>query len=94
MHIFDTIIRPVVTEKTTDQADGGRYAFEVNRRANKMQIKQAVEAAYKVRVAEVNIINVPAKPRRYGRFVTTKPGWKKAIVTLAGTDRITLFEGV
>ena len=94
MHTFDVIVRPIVTEKTTDAADKGRYAFQVHKRANKLLIKEAVERAFKVRVAEVNIINVPAKPRRFGRFPTTKPGWKKAIVTLAEGDRITLFEGV
>ncbi len=94
MHTFDVIIRPIVTEKTTRQSDSGRYAFEVSKRANKLQVKEAVEAAYKVRVAEVNVLNVPAKPRRFGRHVTVKPGWKKAIVTLEGEDRITLFEGV
>ena len=94
MHTFDVIIRPVITEKTTDSADEGRYAFEVHKRANKILVKEAVERAYKVKVATVNIINMPAKPRRFGRHVTQKPGWKKAVVTLAGNDRITLFEGV
>ena len=94
MHTFDVIIRPIVTEKTTDTADMGRYAFEVHKRANKVQIKEAVERAYKVSVAQVNVIIVPAKARRYGRRITEKPSWKKAIVALAGSDRITLFEGV
>lgn len=94
MHTFDVIIRPVVTEKTTDGADMGRYAFRVHKRANKVQVKEAVERAYKVRVAQVNIINVPAKARRFGRNISEKPAWKKAIVTLAGGDRITLYEGV
>lgn len=94
MHTFDVIIRPIVTEKTTDAADNGRYAFEVHKKANKLQVKEAVERAYKVKVAEVNIMNMPPKPRRFGRYLTQKPGWKKAIVTLAGDDRITLFEGV
>ena len=94
MHTFDVIIRPIVTEKTTETADMGRYAFQVHRRANKAQVKEAVERAYKVRVAQVNVINVPAKARRFGRYVSEKAAWKKAIVTLAGGDRITLFEGV
>lgn len=94
MHTFDVIIRPIVTEKTTQTADMGRYAFEVSRRANKVQVKEAVERAYKVTVAQVNIINMPAKVRRFGRNFSEKPVWKKAIVTLAGGDRITLFEGV
>ena len=94
MHTFDVIIRPIVTEKTTGAADMGRYAFQVRKRANKMQVKEAVERSYKVKVADVNIMNMPAKPRKFGRHVANKPGWKKAIVTLAGNDRITLFEGV
>ncbi len=94
MHTFDVIIRPIVTEKTTSAADEGRYAFQVSKRANKLQVKEAVERSYKVKVADVNIMNMPAKPRRFGRFIADKAGWKKAIVTLAGNDRITLFEGV
>ena len=94
MHTFDVIIRPLITEKTAAFGNIGRYAFEVSKRANKMQVKDAVESAYKVTVADVNIMNMPAKPRRFGRHITFKPGWKKAIVTLAGTDRITLLEGV
>ena len=94
MHTFDVIIRPIVTEKTTDAADRGRYAFQVQKAANKLQVKEAVERAYKVRVADVNIMNMPAKPRRFGRYPTVKPGWKKAVVTLVEGDRITLFEGV
>lgn len=94
MHTYDVIIRPIVTEKTTASAEMGRYAFAVSRRANKLQVKEAVESAYKVRVAQVAIINMPAKARRVGRSLTEKPAWKKAIVTLAGGDRITLFEGV
>ena len=94
MHTFDVILRPIITEKTSDGTDNGRYAFEVSTKANKHQIKEAVERAYKVKVADVNVMNMPSKPRRFGRFVTQKAGWKKAIVTLEGTDRITLFEGV
>ncbi len=94
MHTFDVIVRPVITEKTSEGTDQGRYAFEVHKRASKMQIKEAVERAYKVKVAEVNVLNMPPKPRRFGRHLTQKAGWKKAIVTLEGNDRITLFEGV
>ncbi|MCA1553071.1 MAG: 50S ribosomal protein L23, partial [Chloroflexi bacterium] len=57
MHTFDVIVRPIVTEKTTGAADSGRYAFQVHKRANKLQVKEAVERAYKVRVSTVNIMN-------------------------------------
>jgi large subunit ribosomal protein L23 len=72
-----------------------KYTFEVDRRANKLQVKQAVEAAFNVKVLEVNIMNIPATMGRYGRRrVVSEPAWKKAIVTLASGDKITFFEGV
>jgi large subunit ribosomal protein L23 len=98
MHTFDVIIRPISTEKVTDQAGMGKYSFQVHKRANKLQIKQAVEAAYKVKVVDVNVINMPGKPRRVAtrrvRHEFTSPTWKKAIVTLVEGQSITLFEGV
>jgi large subunit ribosomal protein L23 len=97
MHSFDIIKRPVITEKSNFQSDIlGQYTFEVDRRANKHQIKDAVETVFGVTVECVRVINVPAKRvRRYGRReVVRKTGWKKAIVTLASGDRIEFFEGV
>jgi large subunit ribosomal protein L23 len=97
MHPYDILKRPIVTEKSNFQSDVlGQYTFEVDRRANKFQVKQAVEAVFDVTVERVRIINMPAKrARRYGRReVTRKPGWKKAIVTLKPGDRIEIFEGV
>ena len=96
MHKFDVIVRPITTEKTNAEADGGRYTFQVDVRANKMQIKDAVEAAFNVTVSEVNVMRVRGKTRRAGRRgqFTQLPGWKKAVVTLAEGNRITLFEGV
>lgn len=95
MHIYEIIKRPIDTEKTRDQAEGRKYTFEVDRRANKHQVKEAVEETFDVEVLYVNIINVPAKRGRYGRrIVTRKPAWKKAIVTLAPDERIDIFEGV
>jgi large subunit ribosomal protein L23 len=97
MHPYDILKRPIVTEKSNFQSDVlGQYTFEVDRRANKLEVKQAVEAVFDVTVEGVHIINVPAKRvRRYGRRdVIRKSGWKKAVVTLSPDDRIEFFEGV
>jgi len=97
MHPYDILKRPVITEKSNFQSDIlGQYTFEVDRRVNKHQVKQAVETVFEVTVERVRIINVPAKrARRYGRReVVRKPGWKKALVTLKPGDRIEIFEGV
>ena len=95
MHVYEVIKRPVDTEKTRYQAEDGQYTFEVDRQANKRQVKEAVEEIFDVEVVSVNIINMPAKRGRYGRrIVTRKPAWKKAVVTLAPGERIDIFEGV
>jgi len=95
MHIYEVLRRPIVTEKSMRQADLiNQYTFEVDRRANKQQIKEAVETAFDVQVISVNIIRVPGKKRRWGRHVTKTPWWKKAVVTLAEGDSIQFFEGV
>jgi len=72
----------------------GKYAFEVNKKANKVLVKQAVEKAFKVKVTAVNVMMVPGKERRVGRRMIMTPSWKKAIVTLKPGDKIELFEGV
>ena len=96
MHVYDVLRRPLVTEKTNAQADAAnQYSFEIDRRANKMQVKDAVETAFSVSVTAVRIINIPAKKGRYGRLIVTKkPAWKKAVVTLAPGSTIQMFEGV
>jgi large subunit ribosomal protein L23 len=97
MHPYEILRRPVVTEKSNFQSDSlGQYTFEVDRRANKHQVKEAVETVFGVTVENVRIMNIPAKrARRYGRReVVRKSGWKKAIVTLAQNERIEFFEGV
>ena len=72
-----------------------QYVFEVDIRANKLQVKEAVETAFGVRVVRVNILRVPAKIGSYGRRSVVKRSlWKKAIVKLAPEDRIQIFEGV
>ena len=72
----------------------GKYAFEVAEEANKNQIKQAVEKAFKVKVTAVNVMTVPGKMKRVGRRMVLTPSHKKAIVTLKPGDKIELFEGV
>lgn len=94
MHLYEVLRRPLITEKNTALQAQGKYAFEVAGEANKHQIKQAVEKAFKVKVTAVNVMTVPGKGRRMrGRQVLT-PSWKKAIVTLEPGNKITIFEGV
>ncbi len=90
----DVIVRPLVTEKSTRQLEDNKYAFIVDVRASKTEIKQAVEEIFKVRVTSVNTLRVPGKTKRQGRFEGKTPERKKAIVTLAEGDKIPLFEGV
>jgi len=90
----EVLRRPVITEKNTQLNEQSRYVFEVAREANKLQIKQAVEVIFKVTVTGVNTINVPSKPRRFGRSVGRTKPWKKAIVSLAKGQRIELFPAV
>lgn len=97
MHLYEVLKRPVMTEKSLILADeNNQYVFEVNRRANKMQVRQAVEARFGVTVTDVRIINMKAKTRKRSLRQTAvrKAGWKKAIVTLASGDSIQMFEGV
>ena len=94
MHLYEVLRRPLITEKNTALQPQGKYAFEVARGANKYQVKQAVEKAFKVRVAAVNVMTAPGKERRVGRRVVLTQPWKKAIVTLQPGDKIEFFEGV
>lgn len=93
LHIYDVIRRPMITEKSSIQADDlNQYVFEVASNANKIQIKEAVEVIFDVTVEKVNTMIMPAKRGRRGRnwYVRSKQ-WKKAIVTLAEGDEIELF---
>ncbi len=95
MHLYEVLRRPLITEKNTAlQAPQGKYAFEVAAEANKEQVKQAVEKAFKVSVTRVNVMTVPGKRRRMRGGWVMSPSWKKAIVTLKPGDKIELFEGV
>jgi len=96
MHVYEVIKYPIITEKTQYMAAAHRqYVFEVDRRANKAQVKEAVQTVYGVKVTNVNVMNMPAKSsRRWGRRrVVRRPAWKKAIVTLAEGDKLPMFEG-
>ena len=94
MHLYEVLRRPLITEKATLLKEGNRYVFEVAKEATKPQIKEAVEEAFKVKVAKVNIITVPGKTKRMGGREVTSPTWKKAIVSLEPEYKITFFEGV
>ena len=94
MHLYEVLRRPLITEKNTVLQAQNKYTFEVSERANKPQIKQAVENAFKVKVTAVNVITVPGKTRRVGRRLVLTQPWKKAIVTLRPGDKIEFFEGV
>lgn len=96
MRIQDVIRRPLITEKSTALRDDKNIvAFEVARNANKVQVKQAIEAQFKRKVAEVRIANQHGKVRRQGRYVGRRPDWKKAYVRLAeGEKPIEFFEGI
>jgi large subunit ribosomal protein L23 len=89
------IIRPVISEKSYNLIESeGQYTFQVDRRANKNQIKHAIESAFDVRVQKVNTAHVKRKPKRQGLTRGRTSTWKKAVVKLAEGDRIELFEGV
>ncbi|MGI5922204.1 MAG: 50S ribosomal protein L23 [Syntrophomonadaceae bacterium] len=90
----DIIIKPVVTEKSMDLLADNKYTFIVDRKANKTEIKNAIENIFSVKVDNVHTINAKGKPKRMGRFEGRKPDRKKAIVTLKPGQKIRLFEGM
>ncbi len=97
MKAADVLIRPVITEKVNIQMEkSGRYTFVIDKRANKLEVKKAIEEFYGVKVADVNTAVVPAKAKsrmtKSGVLSGRKHGYKKAIVTLAAGDSIDLFQ--
>jgi large subunit ribosomal protein L23 len=95
MNHYQVIKRPILTEKSGYLADElNRYTFEVDRRATKQMVREAVERIFEVEVVRVNVINMPGKTRRTGRHISQTQEWRKAIVTLADGDAISFFEGV
>ena len=92
----DIIIKPVITEKSMDSLQEGKYTFKVAKNANKVEIKRAIETLFDgVKVAKVNTVNCRGRQRRVGMNIGKTPDWKKAIVTLQnGSKPIEFFEGM
>ncbi len=91
----EIIKRPLITEKTSIQKElYNQLTFEVDRRANRIEIKRAVETVFNVRVSDVKTIQVTGKIKRRGRILGKRRDWKKAIVSLMPGERIDFFEGV
>jgi large subunit ribosomal protein L23 len=90
----DILLRPLITEKTTSMMQDNKYTFIVPLKANKIEIRQAVEQIFKVKVLDVNTIRVLGKTKRMGRTQGKRPDYKKAIVKLAPGQRIEFFEGL
>jgi len=93
MEARDILIRPIVTEKSTALMEQGKYTFRVPLAATKIQIRQAVEQIFKVKVQAVNTMRYEGKLKRMGRTQGRRSDWKKAIVTLKPGEAIELFEG-
>ena len=90
----DVLLRPLVTEKTAAMMQENRYSFEVPLTANKVEIRQAVESIFKVKVLSVNTIRVMGKMKRMGKHQVRRSDYKKAIVKLAPGETIEFFEGM
>ena len=91
----DIILKPVITERSMDDLQAGKYTFKVAKDANKSEIKKAVEQLFGVEVAKVNTRNVNGRNKRVGRYFGKTADWKKAIVTLTeGSKNIEFFEGM
>ena len=92
MNDYDVIVKPLITEQGMHFANvRGAYSFEVNKKANKVQIRNAIEKIYRVKVDKVRTANRKGKPRRRGRTMGTTSGWKKAVVYLDPEYHIDLF---
>lgn len=95
MELYRIIKKALITEKSTlAREEANKYVFEVDRRANKIEIVSAIEKLFKVKVLNVHVMNVTGKKKRLGKVVGQKRSWKKAVVTLAPGNRIEVYEGV
>jgi large subunit ribosomal protein L23 len=93
--LYDVIVRPLVTEKSTDQHERlSAYSFVVARDANKVEIAKAIEELFDVKVRDVRTMQYRGKERRLGRYLGRRAAWKKAVVKLREGDSIEIFEGV
>lgn len=91
---YDIVLRPLMTEKTTRQKEMfNQFSFEVNPKANRIEIRRAIEKIFDVRVANVRTIQVKGKRKQRGKIIGKRKDWKKAIVTLKPGERIDFFEG-
>lgn len=90
----EIVIKPVVTEKSVDLMQENKYCFKVAKNANKIEIKNAIEEIFKVKVVDVTTLNVKGKIKRQGRTQGRTASWKKAIVALQDGDTIEVFEGL
>jgi large subunit ribosomal protein L23 len=95
MNQYEIIRKPIITEKSTLQKEGdNQLTFEVDRKANRVEIRHAVEKIFNVRVIKVRTIQMKGKVKRVGRTLGKRRDWKKAVVTLAAGENIEFFEGV
>jgi large subunit ribosomal protein L23 len=95
MDVYQVLKRPLITEKGTRQKEqANKITFEVDRCANKVMVRNAVESIFKVKVLSVRMMNVKGKERKVGRNMGRRPDWKKAIVRLGPGETIEFFEGV
>ena len=90
----DIIIKPIITERSMDALQSGKYTFKVDKNANKIEIADAVEKLFDVKVAKVNTLNCNGRTKRVGRYVGKTADWKKAIVTVKGDKTIEFFDGL
>ena len=94
LHYLDTIISPIVTEKSTSMSDFNKVVFKVDKKANKQFIKKSVEKTFKVNVIKINTINIKGKTKLVRNKKSYKSGYKKAIVTLKKGQSIDLATGI
>ena len=95
MDMYQVLKRPLITEKGTRQKEqSNQMIFEVDRRANRVMVRNDVESIFKVNVLSVKLMNVKGKERRVGKNVGRRPDWKKAIVRLGPGENIEFFEGI
>lgn len=95
MHLEQVLVKPLLTEKSSGETDNtNRYVFEVARKANKHQIKQAVEQLFDVKVVGVNTAVLPGSKRRYGRFLKKTQSFKKAYIQIQDGQKLDLFKGI
>lgn len=95
MHLEQVLVKPLLTEKSSVETDRtNRYVFKVSKKANKHQIKQAVEQLFDVKVVQVNTAVLPGSTRRYGRFLKKTQSFKKAYIQIQDGQKLDLFKGI